>query len=126
MNGLPDLRLLPDAPVPDGRTVLTDPHATSVEAVTGSQAASTALHTGYQPARALQPGDRPPHRRRRHLPQRRVADPARRRPADRAEPTSGSSPAATSPRKVSLWSCRTRTDTHTRRLKKEVPELQAA
>jgi putative transposase len=27
MNGLPDLRLLPDAPVPDGRTVLTAPGA---------------------------------------------------------------------------------------------------
>ena len=27
-NGLPDLRLLPDAPVPDGRTVLTNPDAT--------------------------------------------------------------------------------------------------
>jgi Transposase, Mutator family len=25
MNGLPSLRLLPDAPVPDGRTVLTGP-----------------------------------------------------------------------------------------------------
>jgi hypothetical protein len=35
MNGLPGLRLLPDAPVPDGRTVLTDPDATSVEEVTG-------------------------------------------------------------------------------------------
>ena len=27
MNGLPGLRLLPDAPVPDGRTVLTEPEA---------------------------------------------------------------------------------------------------
>jgi hypothetical protein len=27
MNGLPGLRLLPDAPVPDGRTVLTEPRA---------------------------------------------------------------------------------------------------
>ena len=27
MNGLPGLRLLPDAPVPDGRTVLTEPGA---------------------------------------------------------------------------------------------------
>jgi transposase-like protein len=35
MNGLPGLRLLPDAPVPDGRTVLTSPDATSVEAVRG-------------------------------------------------------------------------------------------
>src|SRR3954464_8695434 len=49
MNGLPGLRLLPDAPVPDGRTVRTDPDATSVEAVTGSQAASTALHTSTNP-----------------------------------------------------------------------------
>jgi hypothetical protein len=32
-NGLPDLRLLPDAPVPDGRTVLTSPDTTGVEAV---------------------------------------------------------------------------------------------
>src|SRR5512134_2755358 len=35
MNGLPDLRLLPDAPVPDGRTVLTGLDATDVEAVMG-------------------------------------------------------------------------------------------
>src|SRR3954451_15211245 len=41
MNGLPGLRLLPDAPVPDGRTVRTDPDAIGVEAVTGSRAAST-------------------------------------------------------------------------------------
>jgi Transposase, Mutator family len=35
-NGLPVLRLLPDAPVPDGRTVLTTPDATlSLEAVVG-------------------------------------------------------------------------------------------
>jgi hypothetical protein len=27
MNGLPGLRLLPDAPIPDGRTVLTHPEA---------------------------------------------------------------------------------------------------
>ena len=38
MNGLPGLRLLPDAPVPDGRTVLTNPDATSVEAVRGHRA----------------------------------------------------------------------------------------
>jgi Transposase, Mutator family len=54
MNGLPGLRLLPDAPVPDGRTVLTDPDAFGVEAVTGSRAASAAIHTGYESARALQ------------------------------------------------------------------------
>ena len=35
MNGLPDLRLLPDAPVPDGRTVLTNPGARGAEAVMG-------------------------------------------------------------------------------------------
>ena len=38
-----------------------------------------------QPARARQPRDRPPHRRRRHLPQRPLADPARRQRRDRAE-----------------------------------------
>ena len=38
-----------------------------------------------EPARARQPRDRPPHRRRRHLPQRRGADPARRHAADRAK-----------------------------------------
>ncbi len=35
MNGLPDLRLLPDAPVPDGRTVLTGLDASGVGAVVG-------------------------------------------------------------------------------------------
>ena len=35
MNGLPDLRLLPDAPVPDGRTVLTNRDARGAEAVMG-------------------------------------------------------------------------------------------
>ena len=35
MIGLPDLRLLPDAPVPDGRTVLTAPDASGVEAMMG-------------------------------------------------------------------------------------------
>ena len=35
-NGLPDLRLLPDAPVPDGRTVLTHPDTSiAIEAVMG-------------------------------------------------------------------------------------------
>jgi hypothetical protein len=42
----------------------------------------TALH---QPARALQPRDRPPHRRRRHLPQRPRTDPARRQRRDRTK-----------------------------------------
>src|SRR5262249_55910073 len=40
-DGLPDLRSLPDAPVPDGRTVLTNPDATGVEAVKG--------HGGHPP-----------------------------------------------------------------------------
>jgi hypothetical protein len=39
----------------------------------------------HQPARARQPRDRPPLRRRRHLSQRRRVDPARRHAADRAE-----------------------------------------
>jgi hypothetical protein len=34
-NGLPDLRSLPDAPVPDGRTVLTNRDARGAEAVMG-------------------------------------------------------------------------------------------
>ena len=38
-----------------------------------------------QPARALQPRDRPAHRRRRHLPRRPLADPARRDALHRAE-----------------------------------------
>jgi hypothetical protein len=38
MNGLPGLRLLPDAPVPDGRTVLTSPDATGIQAVRGHRA----------------------------------------------------------------------------------------
>ncbi len=36
--GLPDLRLLPDGPGPDGRTVLTNPDANSLEAVRGHRA----------------------------------------------------------------------------------------
>ena len=40
-NGLPDLRSLPDAPVPDGRTVLTNPDTDGVEAVLG--------HGGHPP-----------------------------------------------------------------------------
>jgi putative transposase len=35
MNGLPDLRSLPDAPVPDGRTVLPNRDARGAEAVMG-------------------------------------------------------------------------------------------
>ena len=38
-----------------------------------------------QPARTGQPRDRPAHRRRRHLPQRPLPDPARRQRRDRAE-----------------------------------------
>jgi hypothetical protein len=37
-SGLPGLRLLPDAPVPDGRTGLTSSDATSIEAVKGHKA----------------------------------------------------------------------------------------
>jgi transposase-like protein len=37
MNGLPDLRLLPDAAVPDGRTVLPTRTPTSVEAALGHE-----------------------------------------------------------------------------------------
>ena len=40
MNGLPDLRLLPDAPVPDGLTVLADLHASRRRGGRGSRAAS--------------------------------------------------------------------------------------
>ena len=39
----------------------------------------------HQPARALQQGDRPPHRRRRHLPRRPRADPPRRDALHRAK-----------------------------------------
>ena len=50
-----------------------------------ARAASAPFHTGYQPARALQQGDRPPHRRRRHLPRRPRPDPPRRDALHRAE-----------------------------------------
>jgi len=40
LNGLPDLRLLPDAPVPDGLTVLADLHASRRRGGRGSRAAS--------------------------------------------------------------------------------------
>ena len=52
MNGLPDLRLLPDAPVPDGRTVLTGPEAINScnGSVVGLAVASAAFHTSNQPA----------------------------------------------------------------------------
>src|SRR5215210_9186231 len=55
MNGLPDLRSLPDAPVPDGRTALTNRDARGRRGGHGSRTAPTAFHTGYQPDRALQP-----------------------------------------------------------------------
>ena len=76
-------RLPQGAPVPDGRTVLTTPDTIGAGAVAGSKATPTAFHTGYQPARARQPRDRPPLRRHRHLPQRRSADPPRRHAAHR-------------------------------------------
>src|SRR6266511_2054145 len=70
-NGLPDLRLLPDAPVPDGRTVLTSPDADRRAAGRGSRKASAAFHTRYQhrrePAHADPQDDQDP----RPLPQRR-------------------------------------------------------
>src|SRR6266542_5511335 len=47
-NGLPDLRLLPDAPVPDGRTVLTSPDADRRAAGRGSPKASAAFHMRYE------------------------------------------------------------------------------
>ena len=54
-----------------------------------------------EPAGTGQPRDRAALRRGRHLPQRRRPDPARRRAPARAEPTSGWSAAATSPK--SRW-----------------------
>src|SRR6266540_2324940 len=56
-NGLPDLRLLPDAPVPDGRTVLTSPDADRRAAGRGSRKASAAFHTRYQHDRSVAPPD---------------------------------------------------------------------
>jgi hypothetical protein len=50
ITGLPSLRLLPDAPVPDGRTVLLGSPATTA-GDPWAQAASTAFHTSYQPDR---------------------------------------------------------------------------
>jgi hypothetical protein len=44
-NGLPDLRLLPDAPVPDGRTVLTSPDADG--RLTGSWVAEGICRLSY-------------------------------------------------------------------------------
>ncbi len=42
-------------------------------------------HWRNEPARARQPRDRPAHRRRRHLPRRRVTDPARLDARDRGQ-----------------------------------------
>ncbi len=50
-----------------------------------SRAASAPFHTGYQPARAPQPRDRPPNRRGRHLPQRPSARAPRYLRGHRAE-----------------------------------------
>jgi hypothetical protein len=54
MNDLPGLRLLPDAPVPDGRTVLTNPTppASRRSRVTGAHLA--AFHTGHQSDRSVE------------------------------------------------------------------------
>ncbi len=46
-------RLLPDAPVPDGRTVLTNPDVEDIEAVGGHRQHLQPFHTGYEPDRAL-------------------------------------------------------------------------
>ena len=47
ITGLPNLRLLPDAAVPNGRTVLLGSPATTSSRSVGA-AASTAFHTSYQ------------------------------------------------------------------------------
>jgi hypothetical protein len=52
-NGLPDVRLLPDDPVPYERPALISPDATGVEAVRGGRAQLAALHTSQQPDREL-------------------------------------------------------------------------
>src|SRR3712207_1477835 len=51
MSGLPDLRLLPDAPVPDGRAVLTAPDKTPAGDGLSDQATPAAFHTAYEPVR---------------------------------------------------------------------------
>src|SRR4051794_31749604 len=48
-------RLLRDAPVPDGRTILTAPDATGAKAVARDRATPAAFHTGYQHDRGAQP-----------------------------------------------------------------------
>src|SRR6266542_4435547 len=81
-NGLPDLRLLPDAPVPDGRTVLTSPDADRRAAGRGSRKASAAFHTRYQHRREPAHADPQDDQDQRTLPQRR-----RRAAADLARDT---------------------------------------
>ena len=56
MNGLPGLRLLPDAPIPDGRTVLTEPEALNSCNDPVSQAG---FHGGFE-SRTICPRDRRP------------------------------------------------------------------
>src|SRR6266511_5947205 len=84
-NGLPDLRLLPDAPVPDGRTVLTSPDTIGDEAVRGHGRHPPPFIRDTNPLERLNREIGPPHRRRQHLPRRRLADPARHEPRHRAE-----------------------------------------
>src|SRR6266545_826804 len=74
-NGLPDLRLLPDAPVPDGRTVLTSPDADRRAAGRGSRKASAAFHTRYQHRRELAHAGPQDDQNARTLPQRRRSTP---------------------------------------------------
>src|SRR6266511_4782480 len=69
-SGLPDLRLLPDAPVPDGRTVLTSPDADRRAAGRGSRKASAAFHTRYQHDRGAAPADPQDDQNERTLPDR--------------------------------------------------------
>src|SRR4029453_9103102 len=53
ITGLPNLRLLPDAPVPAGRTVLLGPPGTTGRR-SGAPAGITPFHRSYQPAGAAQ------------------------------------------------------------------------
>ena len=84
-----------------------------------------------QSARALQQGDRPPHRRRRHLPQRPGPDPARRdalhrterRVAGRPQPTSAprASARCSAPANRTLSTTRPRNDATSIRRKRRWP-----
>src|SRR6266508_3254520 len=69
-SGLPNLRLLPDAPVPDGRTVLTSPDAYRRAAGCGSRKASAAFHTRYERDRSLEPAAAQSDQDERTLPER--------------------------------------------------------